>query len=216
MRRPVSRQPRPHRRRDRHPAEFRRGARHRRYAPFSRVERSRAGAGHAGFRVENVHPVPARQLLRQDVGLQQPDPVRHSLLHHHAAHRSARFRYLPQGPGVVRGRLPRGEGPAQGAHRRSGRAPGGLQHRALQREDPGAAWHLHRDRGPDRDPRPHPPHEGQRRCRAAETGRHQELCFDRRNSGRIADQDGQARRRSRSLDEGNRSSDERRAMLDRH
>ncbi len=33
---------------------------------------------------------PPRQLLRQDVGLQQPQAVRHSLLAHHAAHRRAR------------------------------------------------------------------------------------------------------------------------------
>ena len=50
-------------------------------------------------------------------------PVRHPLLHHHPAHRSAGFRYLPQGPGLVRGRLPRGEGPAQSAHRRLGARP---------------------------------------------------------------------------------------------
>jgi L-fucose isomerase-like protein len=65
--------------------------------------------------------------------------------------------------------------------------------------------HLHRDRGPLRDPGPHPPHERQRRCRASQAGRHQELCPDRRHSRRIADQDGQARRSGRRLDETNRS-----------
>ena len=35
---------------------------------------------------------PPRQLLRQDVGLQQPDAVRHPLLADHAAHRSPGFR----------------------------------------------------------------------------------------------------------------------------
>ena len=35
--------------------------------------------------------VPARQLLRQDVGLQQPAPVRHSLLADQAAHREPRL-----------------------------------------------------------------------------------------------------------------------------
>ncbi len=41
---------------------------------------------------QDDHPRPPRQLLRQDVGLQQPQAVRHSVFADHAAHRSSRFR----------------------------------------------------------------------------------------------------------------------------
>ena len=37
------------------------------------------------------HRFTPRQLLRQDVGLQQSSPIRHSLFHHHAAHRESRL-----------------------------------------------------------------------------------------------------------------------------
>ena len=99
---------------------------------------------------------PPRQLLRQDVGLQQPAAVRHSVLADHAAHRESRLatsspsdlQWFAAVCRVVNGlrnlRI--------GAHRR---AAGGLQHRALQREDPRGARHLGRDRRPLRDPRPH-------------------------------------------------------------
>ena len=50
----------------------------------------------------------ARQFLRKDVGLQQPDAVRHSLLAHRTAHGTARLRCVPQGPGMVLRGLPRG------------------------------------------------------------------------------------------------------------
>ena len=56
---------------------------------------------------------PPRQLLRQDVGLQQSDAVRHPLFADHAAHRSARFRRLSARTRLVRRRLPRGARPAR-------------------------------------------------------------------------------------------------------
>ena len=41
---------------------------------------------------EDDHRLPPRQLLRQDVGLQQPAAIRHSVFDHHAAHRELRIR----------------------------------------------------------------------------------------------------------------------------
>ena len=46
-----------------------------------------------------------------------------------------------QGPGEVRRRLPRRQRAARLAHRRHRRAPGRVQHRPLQREDPGSQRH---------------------------------------------------------------------------
>ena len=62
---------------------------------------ARAGAdpGHARRSQENDHRVPPRQLLRQDVGLQQSAAVRHSVLDHHAAHREPGLARIRQGPG---------------------------------------------------------------------------------------------------------------------
>ena len=147
LRRPVPQAPRRHRRHHRHAAEFRRRARHRRYAAPGRPERAGAGAGHARHAGQDDHRRPPRQLLRQDVGLQQPDAVRHPLFADHAAHRSARFRRVPARTWT--GSRPSAawcNGLRKAAHRRHRRAPGGLQHRALQREDPGGQRHLRRDR----------------------------------------------------------------------
>ena len=87
----------------------------------------------------NDHSRPPRQLLRQDVGLQQPDAVRHSLLADDAAHRSAAT------PSCSRRishwfarRLPRRERAARTAHRRDRRASRGIQHGSLQREAAGS------------------------------------------------------------------------------
>ena len=52
------------------------------------AEGAGAGAGHAGPTADMKISAPPRQLLRQDVGLQQPDAVRHSVLAHRAAHRA--------------------------------------------------------------------------------------------------------------------------------
>ena len=49
-------------------------------------------------------------------------------------------------PGLVRGRVPRGARAEEPAHRRYRRAPGGVQHRALQRKAAGGERHFGRDR----------------------------------------------------------------------
>ena len=92
----VPEESRPHRRHHRHAAEFRRRARHRRYPAPGRSERAGADPGHPGYARPHDHQRPPRQLLRQDVGLQQPEAVRHSLFAHHPAHRSAGFRRVPR------------------------------------------------------------------------------------------------------------------------
>ena len=51
---------------------------------------------------QDDHRRPPRQLLRQDVGLQQPPAVPHSLLADLAAHRIARLGGLPKGSRLVR------------------------------------------------------------------------------------------------------------------
>ena len=91
MRRAVQGQSRPHRRRDRHLAELRRRARDRQHAALRRPRRSRAGPGDPRHGRQDDDPAPARQLLRQDVGLQQPAPVRHPLHADQAAHREPRL-----------------------------------------------------------------------------------------------------------------------------
>ncbi len=116
------------------------------------------------------HQRPPRQLLRQDVGLQQPDAVRHSVLADHAAHRSAGFGVLREGPGVVRGGLPRGARAAAVADRRDWRAAGGVQHGALQRKAAGGERHLGRADRPFRNPGPHRAHERRRRRAQAKAG----------------------------------------------
>lgn len=52
-----------------------------------------------------------------------------------------------------------------------GAQAGGVQYGALQREDPGTARHLDRDRGPDGDSGPHPQDERLRRRRAKKARR---------------------------------------------
>ena len=56
------------------------------------LQRSGADPGDAGRSREDDHRFPPRQLLRQDVGLQQSEAVRHSLFDHHAAHGELRIR----------------------------------------------------------------------------------------------------------------------------
>ncbi len=62
--------------------------RDRRYFAAGGSACSRVNPGHAGRSQENDHCLSPRQFLRQDVGLQQSAPVRHSLFHHHALHQS--------------------------------------------------------------------------------------------------------------------------------
>ena len=104
----FQRAPRRDRRRHRHAAQLRRRAGDRRHAAAGRPRRAGAGPGHARRAGADDHRRPARQLLRQDVGLQQPDAVRHPLLAHHAAHRGAGLAGVRARPRVVRRRLPRG------------------------------------------------------------------------------------------------------------
>ncbi len=73
-------------------------------------------------------------------------------------HRSARLRHFPQATGLVRRRLPRGPRSAPPAHRRHRRAPGRLQHRPLQRENPGSQRHLGGAHRPFGNLRPHRAH----------------------------------------------------------
>src|SRR5208337_3302802 len=120
------------RRRDRHPAEFRRRAGHRRHPAPGAPARSGAGAGHSRYAREDGHHAPPRQLLRQDVRVQQPAPVQHSVFADHAAYGESGFRGIREGPGVVRRRLPHREGFAEPAHRSHRRAANGVQHGALQ------------------------------------------------------------------------------------
>ncbi len=59
---------------------------------LANLQRARPHPGHARHARQDGHRLPPRQLLRQDVDLQQPEAVRHSLLADHAAHRGARLR----------------------------------------------------------------------------------------------------------------------------
>ena len=81
---------------------------------------------------QDGHHAPPRQLLRQDVRVQQPAAVQHSVFADHAAYRESGFRGIRQGPGMVRRRLPHREGSAEPAHRSHRRAANRVQHRALQ------------------------------------------------------------------------------------
>ena len=158
---------------------------------------------------------PPRQLLRQDVGLQQPAAVRHSVFAdqpHTAAPDSDEFRADLR---LVRRRLPRGERAAQPAHRLHRRAAGRLQHRPLQRED---CWR--RTASPSRPSTSRRSSAASQRMKddddrgAGEARRDQELCRDQRRAGRSAAEDGEARRRDRGVDEGDRGRDQRGAVLD--
>ncbi len=103
---------------------------------------------------------PARQLLRQDVGLQQSHAVPDSVLDHARCIRRLRIPRLSSGSRVVRGGLPRGSRVAPASHRRDRRPAGGIQYGALQRE---ASREPRNFGGDDRsfgDSRPHRSHAG--------------------------------------------------------
>ena len=80
------------------------------HAPHGRPRRAGAGPGHARHAVADDDPGPARQLLREDVGLQQPEAVRHPVLAHHAAHRGADLARVRARSRLVPRRVPRREG----------------------------------------------------------------------------------------------------------
>ncbi len=173
------------RRRHRDAAEFRRRARRRGHAPHGRSERPGPGAGDAGHAVADDDRRPARQLLRQDVRLQQPEAVRHPLLAHDAG--TPRRRHQPSSPRTWTGSL--GvcrvvKGLAQPAHRRDRRAAGGIQHRPLQRETARGGGHLGGADRPVGDFGRIEPPEGRRRRRAGKAGRHPGLRADRRTCRR--------------------------------
>ncbi len=105
---------------------------------LSGSEGSGAGAGNARPHGDDEDLAPARQFLRQDVGVQQPDAVRHSLFADGAAYRLAELGGVQEGPGVVLGGMPGGERLQESAYRCDRRAAGGVQYRSLQRETAGA------------------------------------------------------------------------------
>ena len=144
-----------HRRPHHHPAQLRRRARPGRRHPSRRSARPRAHSGHARRARQDVHRPPPRQLLRQDVHLQQPHPVRHPLLAHHAAHRSPRLARVRSRPRLVRRRLPRRSRPEEPPHRRHRRASHRIQHRPLLGEITGAQRHHRRNPRPQRSHGPH-------------------------------------------------------------
>ena len=86
--------------------------------------------------LDQLHVAAApRCVLRQDLGLQQPAPIRHPVQPDRTAHRSSRrHRRVPRRAAEVPGRLPGRPRPAPGAHRRHRRAAERVQHDALQRE----------------------------------------------------------------------------------
>ena len=110
---------------------------------------------------EDGHRVPPRQLLRQDVSLQQSAAVRHSVFHHHAAHRKPEFARVRQGSAMVCRGLPRSERLSQPAGGGDRRASHGFQYRPLQREDSRVAGHFDRDARSLRSAGPHRAYEGQ-------------------------------------------------------
>ena len=196
-------------------AEFRRRARHRRDAAAGRTQRAGAGAGHAGSVIQDDDQVRRDSFCGKMSVCNNLTPVRHPLFADHAAHRSAGFRSLPQDLAWFAAVCRVVQGPAQGAHRRHRRAPGRLQHGALQREDSGGST-----ASPSR-PSISP------RSSAASTRMTDDDDAAQAKLAAIksyvptdgiprrgADEDGQARRRGRRLDEGNRRRHQRRAVLD--
>ncbi len=101
-----------------------------------------------------------RQLLRKDVGLQQPLAVRNPLYAHLAAYGDP---FLSRLCGRLEG-ICRYLPDCEGAQERPGgcdrRATRGLQHGAFQREADGEPWHQRRNAGPLRSPGPHSAAEG--------------------------------------------------------
>ena len=134
-----------HRRPHHHPAQLRRRAWSGRRYPSRRSARPRTHPGHARRARQNVHRPPPRQLLRQDVHLQQPHPVRHPLLTHHAAHRVARLARVRRRPRLVRRRLPRRSRIEEPPHRRHRRTSHRIQHRPLLGKITGAQRHHRRN-----------------------------------------------------------------------
>ena len=162
LRRTLQEQSRPDRRNHSDAAELRRRAGHRRHAETGESAGAGAGAGDARRCEEDDHRLPPRQLLRQDVSLQQPEAVRYSILDHVASHGGTRLAGVCQGPGVVCCRLSCGQWVEEPAHWLDWRASYGVQHRSLQRKTSGVAGHFGRDARSVGGTGAHRAHEGQR------------------------------------------------------
>ncbi len=172
---------------------------------LARARCSRPRAGYARRRCEDDHPASPRQLLRKDVGLQQPAPVWHPVFADQASHRKPRTRNdFRERSGLVCGGMPRGQRHAQPARRQHRRAPHRIQYRALQRKAARSPRHLHRDTGSVGSLRPHRQAERRSRGRAGQTRRHSQICHHQRSAGCRAHQDGEARLRDRRLDDADR------------
>ena len=127
-------------------------------------ERSRCSGAHPGEQRRGRQgrcPRPPRRLLRQDLGHQQPLPVRHPLHRYDQPHLRRRRRGIRGGPGALRAHLPDGARAEARAHRRHRRAHRAVPDHALQRE---AAARLRHDGG-DRRP------VGTHRCGRSPQGR---------------------------------------------
>ena len=133
--------PRAHRGRRRHPPQLRgREGRRGHHAPV-RPGRAHPRAGLPGRRHQLHAGAPPRLLLRQDLRLQRPAPVRLRLHADRAPHHPRAVGRVPQGPRQLRARLQgrqRHEDGPPGGHRH---AAGRLQDGALQREAPGSLRH---------------------------------------------------------------------------
>ena len=164
--------------------------------------RPRPHPGHARFHRQDVHRLPPRQLLRQDVHLQQPEAVRHPLLPHHAS--TPKLPTPPSSrsrPRLVLRRLPRRRGlknlriGAIGARptpstpcatpRSSSRNPASRSRRSTSAEVMGRIGRMK-----DND---------DARQESSPPSRSTSPSADARSR---ADEDGQTRRRHRRLDEG--------------
>ena len=84
-------------------------------------------------------------VLRQDVGLQQPSPIQHSLHPDPTAYLHSGQQKFRAGFAGFRRDLPRGQGAEKSAHRRAGRPAHGVQHRPLQRKIARTIRHQHRN-----------------------------------------------------------------------
>ncbi len=123
----------------------------------------------------------ARRVLRQDLGLQQPAPVRRPVQpdRRHTIHPLVAG--VPRRAAEVPRRLPRRPRPAPRAHRRDRRAAERVQHHALQREAARSDRHQRQHARPLGSARRRAPLERRRPQGQAEAGRDQRL---RRGPGR--------------------------------
>ena len=169
MRRPLPRQPKHNRRSNRNPTQLRRRKSHSRNPAPGGIKCPGPDPSLPRHPRTHDHSPPPRQLLRKDVGLQQPPAIPHPLLADLAAHRIAHLRNLPKGPSLVRRRLPRSQRNAQTPHRSHRRAPHSLQHRPLQRENSRSQRNHGRPHRSLRNLRPHRENERHRRSRAGKT-----------------------------------------------